>query len=169
MKQLLLQYASYNLWANEIVSDKLSSLPPDLLHENMQDSFGSIFKTVTHLWDVEELWWHRMQGTSLDEWPGINFTGDFPELKKSLLSISSRWLRWIKKMETNEFERIYDYKNSKGKSFRQPLSEVILHLFNHQTFHRGQVIVMLRQNGVKEIPPTDLIIFSRKEQLKEQD
>ena len=164
MIQLLAQYASYNLWANEIVCEKLSSIPPEVVHERMQDSFGSIFNTVLHLWDVEELWWYRMQGQPLSEWPSKQFEGEFAELRKSMLSASSRWEAWLQKLVEDDLEKIYDYKNSKGESFSQPLSEVVMHLFNHQTFHRGQIITMLRQNGVKEITGTDFILFTRKDQ-----
>ena len=38
---------------------------------------------------------------------------------------------------------------------------MLLHLFNHQTFHRGQLVTMLRQNGIEKIPATDFIVFSR--------
>ena len=54
------------------------------------------------------------------------------------------------------------YKNTKKDQFKQPVYEMLLHLFNHQTYHRGQLITMLRQSGETNIPNTDLISFLRK-------
>ncbi|MCW3088046.1 MAG: hypothetical protein JWQ78_1432, partial [Sediminibacterium sp.] len=41
------------------------------------------------------------------------------------------------------------------------VKEILLHLFNHGTYHRGQLVTLLRQVGVEEIPRTDYIEFSR--------
>ncbi len=55
----------------------------------------------------------------------------------------------------------FDYENSKGEQFKQPIFQMLLHVFNHGTYHRGQLVTMLRQLGVENIPATDFIVWSR--------
>ena len=161
MKQLLQQYASYNLWANKIITDRLSQLSTDILNREMNDSFGSIHKTVVHLMDVESIWWQRLKLQEHVEWPGRTFDGNFEELSQQLLSLSRQWSEWVQNANDVNLDHVFGYQNSKKEFFKQPVYEMLLHLFNHQSFHRGQLVTMMRQNGIEKIPRTDFIVFSR--------
>jgi uncharacterized damage-inducible protein DinB len=162
MKQLLQQYAAYNLWANKIITDKLSQISTEILYKEMNDSFGGIYKTVIHLLDVESIWWQRLKLQEHVEWPGKNFKGNFEELSQQLLLLSKQWSDWVHAANDINLTHVFGYQNSKKEFFKQPVYEMLMHLFNHQTFHRGQIITMLRQNGIEKIPRTDFIVFSRK-------
>ena len=162
MKQLLLQYSTYNLWANKIITEKIATLPIEITEKEMGSSFGSIYKTVVHLMDVESIWWQRLKLLEHVEWPGKTFTGDFEALSKELLTLSRQWNEWVSQASDMQIDHVFGYQNSRKEFFKQPVYEMLLHLFNHQTFHRGQIITMMRQNGVEKIPATDFIVFSRK-------
>jgi uncharacterized damage-inducible protein DinB len=54
---------------------------------------------------------------------------------------------------------VLQYYTRQKKSFKTPVSGVLLHIFNHATYHRGQLVTMLRQAGEKKIPGTDMITF----------
>ncbi len=162
MKQLLLQYSAYNLWANKTITEKISTLPNDIIEKEMESSFRSIFKTVVHLMDVESIWWQRLKLQEHVEWPGKTFDGDFESLSKELLTLSKRWNEWVSEATELQITHVFGYQNSKKEFFKQPAYEMLLHLFNHQTFHRGQLVTMMRQGGVEKIPATDFIVFSRK-------
>ena len=161
MKQLLLQYAAYNSWANKIITDKLKELSEEQLNREIVSSFPSLYKTVLHLMDVESIWWQRLKLAEHVEWPGKNFNGSFDELSKMLLQLSRQWEEWVRNANEANITHVFAYQNSKKEQFKQPVYEMLLHLFNHQTFHRGQVVNMLRQLGIEKILPTDFIMFSR--------
>ena len=161
MKQLLLQYAAYNSWANKIITDKLKELSEEQLNREIVSSFPSLYKTVLHLMDVESIWWQRLKLAEHVEWPGKNFNGSFDELSKMLLQLSRQWEEWVRNANEANITHVFAYQNSKKEQFKQPVYEMLLHLFNHQTFHRGQVVNMLRQLGIEKILPTDFIVFSR--------
>ncbi|MEO6637060.1 MAG: DinB family protein [Ginsengibacter sp.] len=161
MKQLLQRYSSYNVWANEIITGKISQLPAAVVYKEMNSSFGTIYKTVVHLMDVESIWWQRLKLQEHVKWPGINYNARVEILSKDLLSLSMQWDKWVFDAEEEDFIHVFEYRNSKKKLFRQPVYEMLLHLFNHQTFHRGQIITMMRQNAVEKIPATDFIVYSR--------
>ena len=92
---------------------------------------------------------------------GKIFNGNFEELSQQLLLLSKQWNDWIQSTNEVNLTHVFAYQNSKKEHFKQPVYEMLLHLFNHQTFHRGQLITMMRQNGIEKIPPTDFIVFSR--------
>ena len=161
MKQLLQQYAAYNLWANKKIIETANQLSEEQINKEIVSSFPSVYKTVLHLMEVENVWWERLllaEHTTLSGW----FTGNFDELSKKLLELSMQWQTWIQNANEVNISHVFAYQNSKKEHFKQPVYEMLLHLFNHQTFHRGQLITMFRQLGLDKIPPTDFIVFSRK-------
>jgi uncharacterized damage-inducible protein DinB len=161
MKQILQQYAAYNLWANKVITDKINQLPEDIIQKEMKSSFISIYKTVVHLMDVESVWWQRLKLQEQVEWPGKNFNGNFKELSEQLLSLSKQWQEWVANAKEVNFEHVFGYYNSRKEYFKQPVYEILLQVFNHQTYHRGQLVTMMREQGVEKIPGTDFIIFFR--------
>ena len=161
MKQLLQQYAAHNLWANKKIIETAILLSEEQINTEIVSSFPSVYKTFLHLMEVEYVWWERLKLTEHDT-PSGWFTGDFTELSKKLLELSRQWQEWIESANEVNITHVFAYQNSKKEHFKQPVYEMLLHLFNHQTFHRGQIITMLRQLGLDKIPPTDFIVFSRK-------
>jgi uncharacterized damage-inducible protein DinB len=72
------------------------------------------------------------------------------------------WQEWISNINEHGLQHEFIYMNSKKERFKQPVFQMLLHLFNHSTCHRGQIVTMLRQLGVEKIPSTDFIEWSRK-------
>ncbi|MGI8581135.1 MAG: DinB family protein [Chitinophagaceae bacterium] len=161
MKQLLQQYAAYNVWANKKIIETANLLSEEQINKEIVSSFPSVYNTILHLLEVENVWWERLklvEHTTLSGW----FTGSFDELSKKLLELSQQWHNWLQQTNEVNISHVFAYQNSKKEHFKQPVYEMLLHLFNHQTFHRGQIVTMFRQLGLDKIPPTDFIVFSRK-------
>ena len=162
MKQIILEYAEYNLWANKKLGELLKKEKEELLERELKSSFKNIRLTIFHLWDAEVIWQKRIKGESLTEWPsksiketGMAFLDAWNNSSESLLEI-------VKNLSEEELSREISYKNLKGEEFKQPLYQILMHLFNHGTYHRGQLVTMLRNAGVEDgIPQTDLIAYYR--------
>ena len=162
MKKMLAHYAAYNLWANNRLIEVINNLTDEQVDREIMSSFSSIRKTVLHLWDVENIWWQRMKLVEVQTWQSDNYTGSLMELNNNLLAQSKHWKEWIDIATEAALEHEFIYRNSKKDQFKQPVYEMLLHLFNHQSYHRGQLVTMLRQVDEKNIPNTDLISFLRK-------
>ena len=160
MKQLLQQYAAYNIWANKRIVETAGILSEEQINKEIISSFPSVYKTVMHLMEVEFVWWERLKLAEHDTASGW-FTGNFDELSKKWVDLSQQWYDWIKNANDVNITHVFAYQNTKKELFKQPVYEVLLHLFNHQAYHRGQVVTMLRQLGIDKIPATDFIVFSR--------
>ena len=162
MKELFIQYATFNLWANKLLFATIETLPEQQQNAEVKSSFPSLYKTVLHLLDAESIWWQRLRLQEKILRPSDDFQGSFSELSKVLQEQNKRWIEWLHHVNEHGLQHEFIYFNSKKERFKQPVYQMLLHMFNHGTYHRGQLVAMLRQLGVEKIPPTDFIAWSRK-------
>lgn len=156
-RHYLAQLLRYNSWANDRLLD---AIPHNVLDVSMQSSFPSIRKTVLHIWDAEWVWFERVNGRS----PGLvdheQFEGPFEDALRLLREQEDAWITLVESLTDNELTRSITYKNlTSGKEFTRTIDEIVMHVCNHSTFHRGQIVTMLRANGADTIPGTDMAIY----------
>lgn len=161
MKELLVAYAAYNRWAHETITAAILEMKEPLQHQVVKSSFPSLFSTVMHVWDAESIWWQRMEGHPKILIPSIQFQPTIHEAVNGLLQQSGDWERFVSQTTDENLQREFEYKNLKGQPFRSSLWQVIHHLFNHGTYHRGQLVTMMRELGVTNVPATDFIQWYR--------
>lgn len=162
MKELLCKYAAYNVWANHKVMYQILQMEERYWYQQTPSSFDSLYKTILHMWDSESGWWQRMRLHQTIVVPSANFDPSLKDACNGLLHQSMEWEPFINNsLNEAAIQSQLLYKNSKGDSFQQPVGEVLMHVFNHSSYHRGQLITMMRQLGETVIPQTDLIVFSR--------
>ena len=162
MKELLQQFSDYHVWANGLLLQTINQLPEGTHTKEVISSFPSLFKTVVHQWDAESIWWQRMKLEEQVQVPGLAFSGDLATAGENWQKQSRQWSDWIASTQEYQLQHEFIYRNSKKEQFKQPVFQVLLHLFNHGTYHRGQLITMLRQLGVDKLPSTDFIEWTRK-------
>ena len=160
MKQILKEYASYNVWANQRMTQAILSLPEETVKKTIVSSFNSLQLTLLHMWNAESIWWQRLKLAETIQTKG-DTNSSIGEIAAGLMAQSKEWEAWVEKSTPAAFEHEFIYRNSKKEQFKQPVYQVLLHLFNHNTYHRGQLVTMLRQSGVEIIPATDFIALSR--------
>jgi uncharacterized damage-inducible protein DinB len=161
MKELLQQYAAYNVWANQQLTERVLKLPEAQQVQNIPNSFPSLHLTILHLWDAGSIWWqrHRLQEAVVR--PSEQFKGNTRDAVSGLLHQDRLWETWINNASLAALEHVFAYQNTRKEHFKQPVYQMLLHVFNHSTYHRGQIVTMLRQLGADKIPNTDFIGWSR--------
>lgn len=162
MKELLKQMSTYNIWANQKIIDVILSLNEEKQMAEVPSSFNSIHKTLLHMWDAESVWWQRMKLHERFVRPSDNFKGTTRDVVNGLMSQSKLWEGWVSNVSELMLEHVFEYRNDKKEQIKMPIWQMLTHVFNHDTYHRGQLINMLRQLGVEKIPPTDFSVWSRK-------
>jgi uncharacterized damage-inducible protein DinB len=162
MKDLLQQFSAYHLWATATLFGPVLKLSEEQLKTEVASSFGNIHKTILHLWDAESIWWQRVKLEEQPVAPSSTFLGTSAEAAEGLLKQATQWDTWLKTVQEYQLQHEFIYYNSKRERYKQPVYQVLHHIFNHGTYHRGQMVNMLRQLGVDKIPPTDFIVWSRK-------
>jgi len=161
MKELLKQYAAYNIWASRRIFDNILALPEEKQIAGIPSSFSSLYKTVLHMLDAENIWWQRMKLSERIVVPSENFSGTMKDLSDTLLQQSKQWEEWIVASSDLSIQHVFQYQTFQGEQFKQPTWQMLLHVFNHGTYHRGQLINILRQLGVEKLPDTDFINWAR--------
>ncbi len=161
MKNLLVPFAAYNHWANQKLLETILALPEERHQQEVPGSFPSLYKTVLHTWDAESVWWQRIKLHERIIVPSENFNGTMRDISNGLLQQNQQWIEWVNHSTEAALEHVFQYYSNKRELFKQPVWQVVLHVFNHGTYHRGQLVNILRQLGVEKIPQTDYIVFSR--------
>ena len=158
MKELLAQYASFNVWATQRITDAILLLPEEKITAQIVSSFPTMYTTVLHVLDAESIWWQRLKLQEHIERPSETFTGSFAELQKKLLQQSALFSDWVNNANEPQLQHVFAYMRGKEQN-KMPVCDMLLHLFNHNSYHRGQLVTMLRQSGVINIPSTDFATF----------
>ncbi len=161
MKKLLSTFAAYDLWANERLLQTILTLDEGRQQQNIESSFPSLHQTCLHIWDASSIWWQRLHMHEQIAVPSLSFHPTMNDVANGLLLQNKQWVDWLDTIQEADLEKELVYKNRIGDQFRQQVKEILLHLFNHGTYHRGQLVTMLRQLGVEKIPQTDYIVYGR--------
>ncbi|MBA3828492.1 MAG: DNA polymerase [Taibaiella sp.] len=159
MKETLLHYARYNQWANKELINILTTIGDNLLDAVISSSFPSIRLTAYHSWGAEDLWLQRLQLKDKPVWAPGAFQGNFQEACILWQQSSKALINYTETAEEGILRENISFLRDEVQHMYPP-SKILNHVFNHATYHRGQLVTMLRQSGIKDIPATDLSIFN---------
>lgn len=159
-KDLLVQYATYSQWAHKRLLDMINSLSADQHHETVASSFNSLYKTVFHIWEAESLWFVRLNEKAAKA-PGGSFDNSMKQLSSALELVDQQWIDWVLEKTDSQLTEKLQYTNKAGQTFYQAIDILLTHIFNHNTYHNGQLVTMLRSLKVENIPGTDFVAWSR--------
>lgn len=160
VQELLLEWALYNQWAHKRLLDLMNSLTKDQQHATIPSSFDSLYKTVLHIWGAESLWLARLN-LEAAKIPGDPFGGSMEKVSKALEAVDQQWIDWFAGKEDSQLTENIHYTNIAGQAFVQPYDLLLTHIFNHNTYHNGQLVTMLRALGINKIPATDFVVWTR--------
>ncbi|HPH45614.1 MAG TPA: DinB family protein [Chryseolinea sp.] len=154
------KHLTFNVWANTKTAEVLRNVEDGIFFRENKSSFPSIAKTVIHMWGAQSIWLTRMQGTSLTTFPHIELRDKMVSLD-GLVKSAEDIQKFIESKDEAFLTSTYAYKNMKGDPFENSYEETLFHVVNHSTYHRGQIITMLRDAGVTNVVGTDLIHYLR--------
>ncbi len=164
MKNYLLSLLKFNIWANRHITAFITEAGEEASLSVQTSSFTTIRATLFHIWDAEILWFKRLHGESLTEGPSSTFSGTTAAGCKLVIEGSESLLRYLESLSESDLMRAIEYKNTKGVAFQNTIVEILAHVVNHSTFHRGQLVTMLRVAGFNALQSTDLVTFFRQNQ-----
>ncbi len=155
-----LLHLRYQAWATGLILDAAKQLPSAEYEKDRSSSYGGIKGTLEHTFRADNVWFSRVAGEPFGNIADVPVPESFAELHKEWLTLLERFQNWFKQLAPNQYSIEIRYVNSQGAPFSTPLWQVVLHVVNHSSYHRGQVVTMMRQAGLKP-PTTDLIVFYR--------
>jgi uncharacterized damage-inducible protein DinB len=159
-KEDLGRLLDYTVWANHRIMRAAATLQEDEWKRDLGGSHGGVRGTLAHTLGAEWIWLERWKGTSPPR--GID-EGEFP----TLIALRDRWTlveehraSWFQNLKDEAVAERILYKTLDGRPYEGVIWQLVQHMANHSTYHRGQVINMLRQLGAKPVS-TDLVIWDR--------
>lgn len=145
----MIELFTYNYWARDRQLEICAALSEDKFLKPQGSSFSSLRDTLVHMLAVEWLWLERWRGNSPKT---LLSPDDFP----NLLSVRERWdsvekemRAFLENLKEEELGLVKTYMSTRGNSWTYPLWQMMYHLLNHQSYHRGQVTTLLRLLNIR--------------------
>jgi len=154
----------YDKWADLKLLEVIETLNNDLYKKDLGSSFGGVHGTLVHILSADSIWlsrWTYKTAAPLK-------TEDFPTvevLKKQWDAYHCEIDNFVRGMTEDKLCDPLPYTDFKGNAYSYPLCQQMLHKVNHSTYHRGQVVTMLRQMGEKVVS-TDLINYIKQKETR---
>ena len=156
------QFAAYNHWANRRLYAAALAMPDERYRRPTGVFFGSLHGTLNHLLLTDRIWLKRLtgEGEHPDRLDAILFE-DRNALARARMAEDARLIDVVGRYTENDLRGLVAYQNMSGVPYRQELGQILLHLFNHQTHHRGQAHACCSIVTGEEPPSLDLLQFQR--------
>jgi uncharacterized damage-inducible protein DinB len=150
----------YNQWMNEQLFEVCAQIPDAERKRDMGAFFRSIHGTFNHLLLGDRLWMGRLTDqpfiiTSLAQ----ELYADYEELRRERRQEDRRISSWMADLSEQDLDRVVSYISAVDKQSRRfRIEDILLHLFHHQTHHRGQITTLISQLGY-DFGETDLLFM----------
>lgn len=149
MKKELLTFIRYDNWATGMLIDA---------YRKAENPPAKALDILSHIISSKNVWYYRLIGEPCP----VKIWEDYKpeELKNELKQITSLWLDFLRPMKDDDVYTEITYKNNAGVEFTTPLFQIVFHIHSHSSYHRGQVMTLIRPH-IKEVPVMDYIVFNR--------
>lgn len=154
MKEHLLELLDYHFWATRKMLDHIAKLPSHIYREPLVSVFPSVSHVVKHMHDVDQIWYSRMN----EHFQKVE--RDLDNIRDAAAAFNILHQEIAGYVRTCDAQSVVHYRNSKGEEFSNTLEEIVHHIVNHGTYHRGNITAMLRQLGQTGVS-NDYIVYLR--------
>ncbi|MCC9022154.1 DinB family protein [Bacillus nakamurai] len=158
-----LQLYEYNTWANQQIFSRLKELPKDVYRQEVESVFPSIAGVLAHVY-LSDVGWidvfsgKRLEDTlrSAEERKEEIVSKDIEEMEEMFFELSDRYKSFLQPDENINQPLVIEHPS--GDVMKTSVSDMVLHVVNHGTYHRGNITAMLRQMGYASVP-TDYGVY----------
>lgn len=155
----------YDKWADLKLFEAVGALTGEQYKKDLNSSFGGIQGTFVHILSANKVWLNRWIGKEPEPLLIENFP-DIKVFKKQWDTYQCDVGNFIQSLSDEKLNAPLQYKDFKGKTYDQPLYQQIQHKVNHSSYHRGQLVIMLRQLKMPVVS-TDLISYIRQKEIND--
>jgi len=157
--QEIIQLVAFNRWANQCFFEALSHLPAEQYGGDLQSSHGGIHGTLAHIVGAERGWLSRWQGKPDSGTAAASQVHSLAELRAFWEGVCEDMSQFLATLDDGRLQETLSTTARTG-SYSASYWQMIQHVVDHSSYHRGQIVTMLRQLGVTP-PSTGLIRFYR--------
>ena len=162
MQQHLAKLSRYHRWATEKLFESVSLLTEEQYRQPTDLFFGSVHGTLNHLLLVDQLWYARLEGVPYT----VNnlsheIEQDAKALETALLGQCDNWFKTCAALTERRLAQDITFRNLSDEPCKLNTGDLMIHVFNHGTHHRGQISAALVAFGVP-VPEMDYYYFVRR-------
>jgi len=157
----LVDLIDYHYWARDRMLEAVAGLAPDQLTQPLAGSFGSVRETLVHSYSAEWVWYSRWNGVSPEAPLSADGFPDLVSLVDAWRELEQQVRTFVGRLDDGQVDRKIDYRMMNGTAARSSFQQMLQHVVNHGTYHRGQVTTLLRQLGVSSPRSTDMSTYFR--------
>jgi uncharacterized damage-inducible protein DinB len=150
----------YNAWANRRLFEALAQLPVEQYSRDLKSSFGSIHGTLCHIVWAEQLWLHRWLGKAAPATPQGRDLAGLAEARARWEAVDAERAAFLGGFTEPRLRDGVTIQPTSGGAYTHTFRQMFLHTVDHSSYHRGQIVTMLRQLDVKP-PGTGMMGFYR--------
>jgi len=143
------------------VVEAAAQLPADQLLRDFQTADKSVLGTLVHTFAADRIWLARIKGNVPPRFIDVQSDMKLSVLENDWPALHDEWIAWASSLGESDLEQMLSYRDLKGNPYQTPLWQIVMHVVNHGTHHRGMVSGMLRMLGYTP-PALDEIVFFRK-------
>ena len=158
----------FNYWARDRMLDAVNAVTTEQFTRSLGNSFGSIRDTLVHTMWAEMIWFSRWRGETTPPTFAPEAHPDAAAVRKAWSDHEVSLRDFFKTVDEQRLNAKIAYKNLNGLPYETPLWQMLQHVVNHGTYHRGQVTTMLRQLGAAPPKATDLIFYFREKEAEQR-
>ena len=159
-KNYFIQLADYNIWANNIVHSWFEKITNEQWEQPVVSSFNSIAETALHTAGAETIWLDRLNKVAEPRWlPNIIIKGEKKDVQDVWKKSSTGLQSFIENFDETKLQDSVSFKRPDGNLYELQHYQIFAHVFNHSTYHRGQIVTMLRQTGFTDVRSTDMSTY----------
>ena len=151
----------YHYWARDRLLEGVSVLTPEQFTRDMGSSFRSVRDTCAHTYAAEWAWYSRWQGTSPTALLPPDQFPDVPSLQRQWTELETKLRMFLESLGEPGIHKVFEYTLINGQPGATVFWQMLQHVVNHASYHRGQVTTLLRQLGAAPPKSMDLIAFYR--------
>jgi uncharacterized damage-inducible protein DinB len=151
----------YKAWADKLMLDAVAALPESARSMPQPIYFGSMIRTLHHAYAMDRVWQAHLLGVR-HEYSTRNPEQHLPfdELRARQPEIDAWYVRYADSLDAHSLGQLVKFAFIGGDNGVMSRNDIVLHVVNHATYHRGQVADMLYHLSVAP-PTTDLPVFLR--------
>lgn len=158
-KEYFIELADYNTWANDLVHSWFDNINDEQWNQPIVSSFKSLAETSVHTAGAERIWLDRLTKVENPVFLVSVFKGSKQDAIDIWKKTSQELKSFVENFHESKLEDKIGFRLRDGRQKELQYYQIFAHVFNHSTYHRGQIVTMLRQAGFTGVHSIDMSTY----------
>jgi uncharacterized damage-inducible protein DinB len=158
MKEYLLKLAKYQRWANDRFRENLRE--QNFEKFSIMTPYGPLLDVIVHIFGAVDLWMKRIDGISPKSIATSEMFSNWESVEREWVKLDNNLINFVESIKEEDLDKNIFYTSIEGLNLKTTLDNILLQLVtHHQSYHRGQIGMFLRQKGMEPVRETDYIFY----------